>query len=107
MKNEYAKHEIDKIREYEAKGYTSCYECKEEQLIDVKTKTAYRPEDIKVVEEFRYEGMSNPADMSILYIIETNDGSKGTILAAYGPTADPALAWFFQKVPEENMKRPS
>lgn len=98
-----ARHEIDKIREYESKGYTAAYNCKDEKLVDLKTKKAYGPQEVTIVKEYRYEGMSNPSDLSILYIIETSDGSKGTVLAPYGPAADSSLAWFFQKVPKENM----
>lgn len=44
----------------------------------------YPPEKFAVVEIFRFEGASNPADNSILFVIETNDGTKGTLLDAYG-----------------------
>ena len=37
---------------------------------------------------YRFEGESNPDDMSILYAIEANDGISGTISSAYGTYAD-------------------
>jgi hypothetical protein len=47
--------------------------------------------------------MSNPSDMSILYVIETNQDEKGTFLMAYGPSADSETAEFFNKIPNNNI----
>jgi len=97
------KSEIDYIRKFEELGYTASYKCEEDKIQNLENKKWYTPEDLNLVEEFRYEGMSNPADNSILYIIEAKDGTKGTALVAYGPTGDSCFAWFFKKVPKENL----
>ena len=44
----------------------------------------YRPEDLEIVRTLRFEGLSDPSDMEILYIIKTNDGLIGYSLDAYG-----------------------
>jgi hypothetical protein len=44
----------------------------------------YQPEDLKIIKTFRFEGESDPADSSILYIIEANDGMTGYSIDAYG-----------------------
>ncbi len=103
MEYKFAKHEIDYIRKFEELGYTASYKAEEGRIQNLENKQWYKPEDIRLVEEFRFEGMSNPSDMSILYIIEAVDGTKGTALSAYGPQADGNLAWFLKKVPKENM----
>lgn len=46
------------------------------------------PDDFTIVEIFRFEGMSNPSDGSILYAIESNDGINGTLVSSYGVYAD-------------------
>lgn len=99
----YPKHEIDYIRKLESLGYSASYTCEEGKLKNLENKKYYKPSDLKLVETFRYEGLSNPADNSILYIIEANDGTKGTALVAYGPAADTCFASFFQEVPKENL----
>ena len=99
----YAKHEQDLIRKFEAKGYSKNFRYASGKLIETESKKEYAPKDIHVVEEHRYEGMSNPSDMSILYIIETNDHLKGVFLRAYGPSADTDTAEFFKEIPEENF----
>ncbi len=99
----FAKNEKDYIRIYEEKGYVSSFHLKEGKLLNNKTKIAYSPQDIYIVAENRYEGMSNPSDMSILYVIETNKDEKGTFLMGFGPTADLDTAEFFKNIPEENI----
>ena len=47
----------------------------------------------------RFEGVSDPDDMSIVYAIETEGGIRGTLVDAYGVYADPAVSAFLSKVP--------
>ncbi|MDP5232018.1 MAG: hypothetical protein NWQ38_16610, partial [Cellulophaga sp.] len=98
------KSETAYINKYQKLGYTSNYRAKEAILIDVETKKEYHPKDITVDEEFRFEGASNPSDMSILYVITTNDNSKGTVLANYSPANVSDLAAFFAEIPKANFK---
>lgn len=46
------------------------------------------PEDFKVDEFYRFEGMSNPDDNSIIFAISSSDGLKGTLVDAYGLYAE-------------------
>ena len=41
-------------------------------------------EDFTVEEIHRFEGDSNPDDSSILYVLSTSKGVKGTMIDAYG-----------------------
>jgi hypothetical protein len=44
----------------------------------------YRPEDLTIIKTYRFEGESDPADSSIVYIIQTRDGLTGYSIDAYG-----------------------
>jgi hypothetical protein len=44
----------------------------------------YQPEDLTIIKTFRFEGDSNPSDVSILYVIEAKDGLIGYSIDAYG-----------------------
>lgn len=44
----------------------------------------YQPEDLTIVKTYRFEGESDPSDMSILYLIKANDGLIGYSIDAYG-----------------------
>lgn len=100
---QYAKNEINWIKKYEQQGYIDTFIINDKHLIDVNKKTKYSPNEVYIVEEHRFEGMSDPSDMSILYVLESNDdSSKGTYLMAYGPTADIEIAEFFKDIPKAN-----
>jgi hypothetical protein len=45
---------------------------------------AYQPHDLEIIKVYRFEGMTDPADMSILYLMEANDGLIGYSLSSYG-----------------------
>lgn len=44
----------------------------------------YQPADLKIIKTYRFEGMSNPDDSSILYIIEASDNTIGYMIDSYG-----------------------
>lgn len=91
------------IKELEEKGYTDEYKIEKKQLLSLSNNKKYKPKDVKAVNFFRFEGISNPDDMSILYAIETCDGSKGILIDAYGTYADDSISEFIKTV-EINKK---
>lgn len=103
MNNTSNKNEIDFLKQYEAKGFTHSFRVAAGKLIDNTTKKSFTSNEIYILADHRFEGMSNPDDMSILYVIKTADGSKGTFLAPYGATADNESAMFFKEIPKENI----
>jgi hypothetical protein len=64
----------------------------------------YQPTQVKVVDFYRFEGASDPADEAILYAIETTDGNKGTLVDAFGPSSDSKVTAFMQMVHEISKK---
>lgn len=44
----------------------------------------YHPGDLAIIKIYRFEEITNPADMCVLYLIEANDGLIGYSLNAYG-----------------------
>ena|SRR5688572_1616225 len=85
-------------------GYTEDFKVTEGGLVGVKNERKYSPEDVHVLNFFRFEGASDPADNSILYAIETSDGTKGTLTDAYGPYAEPAVSKFMKQVEDITKK---
>ncbi|MEI9946970.1 MAG: hypothetical protein WDN26_22460 [Chitinophagaceae bacterium] len=69
-------------------GFEEDFKATDTGLLALHKEKMYPPEDIHVVNFFRFEGASDPADNSIVYVIETTDGEKGTLVDAYGPYAD-------------------
>lgn len=79
-------------------GYTEDFRITEEGMCGSKSKETYQPEEVTIVDFYRFEGITNPDDMSILYAIETADGLKGTISNSYGPYADANVDDFLKRV---------
>ena len=79
-------------------GYTDDFKIVDSGLKSLKSERVYNPEEIHVKNFFRFEGQSDPNDNTIMYVIETNDGLKGTLVDAYGPYADVKLSEFMQQV---------
>ena len=68
------------------------------RLCTMENKDEYTPDQVRIVDHYRFEGESNPDDMSILYAIETTTGLKGTISNSYGPYADEKVDNFLKQV---------
>ena len=47
-------------------------------------KKSWKTAECNVVRYYRFEGMSDPDDNTILYVIETQEGEKGLLMDAYG-----------------------
>lgn len=77
------------INDLVKRGYNTDFNLTENCLICQHDNKEYTPENFEVAEVYRFEGMNNPDDSSILYAIETKDGAvKGTLVNAYGAYAD-------------------
>ena len=79
-------------------GYDQDYKVTERGLESLQKGKVYQPEQVQIVNFFRFEGMSDPDDNAILYVIETDDGGKGTIIDAYGIYMDPKITAFMKEV---------
>lgn len=65
----------------------------------------YKPEDLKIIKVYRFEGESDPSDMSVIYVLEANDGLVGYSMDAYGVYSDhddAAYDDFIRQIPTEN-----
>jgi hypothetical protein len=79
-------------------GYDQDYKVTERGLESLHKGIVYKPEEVKIVNFFRFEGMSDPDDNAILYVIETDDGGKGTLIDGYGIYMEPRIAAFMKEV---------
>jgi hypothetical protein len=57
-----------------------------------------RTEDLVIREVHRFEGVSDPDDMAIVYGIESRRGLKATVVDAFGVYSDPALSALLDRV---------
>ena len=59
------------------------------------------PEDFEIKELYRFEGMSDPDDSSVVYAIESKDGIKGVLVDAYGVYAEAMTPEMASKLAEK------
>jgi hypothetical protein len=79
-------------------GFTESLSVVGNRLRVVATRRTFPPEDVVVREYRRFEGVSDPDDMAIVYAIETQGGPRGTLVDAYGVYSDPAVSAFLSTV---------
>ena len=87
------------LNKLEEKGYKDQFRVENKRLQSLTDpKKKYKSEEVKAVNFYRFEGITDPEDMSILFAIETADGNKGTLIDAYGMYSDDDTGAFMQEV---------
>ena len=70
-------------------GFTRDYNLKSDHLKCQQDALELHPADFDIVDVYRFEGMTDPGDETVVYAIrETGTGQRGTLVDAYGPYAD-------------------
>lgn len=67
-------------------GYTTDFNLEENCLVCNNVK--FTVDDFKIVDVYRYEGNTDPADEASVYAIESKNGVKGILVSGYGPSSD-------------------
>jgi hypothetical protein len=93
----------NKMREM---GYTEDFKVDKNGLQTFNSRKNYPAEEVKIVNFYRFEGASDPGDNVIMYVIETSDGTKGTLVDGYGAYASDDVSKFIVKVEEIQKQIP-
>ena len=72
------------IQELQKEGYTQDFNLCNAGVQNKHKKTVHDASELEVVKYYRFEGMTNPDDSTVLYVIETGTGEKGLLVDAYG-----------------------
>ena len=76
------------VDDLQRRGYTDDLTLKDNCVVCDGKKTELHPEDFRIDEFHRFEGMTDPADESIVYGISSpKHGIKGVLVNAFGPHA--------------------
>lgn len=89
------------------RGFRNSFTLEKDHLVCLETGQRYQAKDLQIVEHYRFEGVSNPADMSILFALECDDGTKGTVISAYGTYATNGVLEFMEQVPRKDRAESS
>ncbi len=80
------------------RSFTEQFTLADGRLRAVGSGKTFRADELLISEYHRFEGASDPDDMSILYAIETRSGIRGTLADAFGVYADPRVGAFMKDV---------
>ena len=64
-------------------GYEEGFKAEDTRIVGTGSTKKYLPGELKIVNTYRFEGMTDPEDESIVFAIEANDGTKGTLVMSY------------------------
>jgi hypothetical protein len=88
----------DALDELTGRGFTAQFTVAAGRLRAVGTAKTFGADQVMIREQYRFEGISDPDDMAILYGIETRSGIRGTLADAFGIYADPSVGAFMDGV---------
>jgi hypothetical protein len=80
------------LKHCEGQGFTERFIVLKNALYAPSADKIYQPEEIRIVDTYRYEGLTDPDDNSIVYALVCSDGIKGTVVDAYGVYANGIFA---------------
>ena len=86
------------IQELKKRGFTANFEFLDQVFREVDSARTFTAEELTIVEHYRFEGASDPDDMSVVYALESYDGTQGIIADAFGVYANPQLGSFLNNV---------
>ncbi|MCW5910938.1 MAG: phosphoribosylpyrophosphate synthetase [Cyclobacteriaceae bacterium] len=76
------------ITDLKKRGYVHDFNLHPEWIECPPLNLQFKPAEFHVDEVHRFEGMTNPADSSILMAIQSSTGIKGLLVDAYGMYSD-------------------
>jgi len=86
-------HETPALDLLERCGYTADFVVERGDTLRVSgTNRRYAAAGAHIRDFYRFEGTSDPDDMSVIYAVETDDGTRGTLIDAFGTYANPDIA---------------
>ena len=86
------------IEELKKRGFVERFDVRGGRLRALGSGRAFDAGDLTIREYQRFEGASDPDDASIVYAIETRDGTKGLLVDAFGPYANPDVGRLLETV---------
>ena len=93
---------VEAVNSLTKRGYTFEFRLEEDCLICHPLDKRFRSSDLLITEVYRFEGISDPEDSSVIYAIESKDGVKGVLIDAYGAYADEQKEIFLKDIPVRN-----
>ena len=80
------------------RGFTEHFGVRDDRLHGFESGRTFGANDVTICEYERFEGVSDPDDMAIVYAIESSSGARGTLVDAFGVYSNPAISAYLARV---------
>lgn len=85
---------LEDIQAAKKNGFTTDFLYREHKIYDRNTNIGYDKNQCTLIEYCRHEGLNDPSDASMLFLISCDDNVKGCLSSNYGVHANPDLMEF-------------
>jgi hypothetical protein len=86
------------LKQLKLRGFTTDFNLAFDKINCSKTSACLSPAEFEIVEHYRFEGDTDPADESVVYAIQSKDGTmQGVLVSAYGT--------YSESISEEMIKK--
>ncbi|NCI50160.1 phosphoribosylpyrophosphate synthetase [Sediminibacterium roseum] len=90
---------VDALKDLKNRGFTTDFNIAFDNIQCQASGVCLSPSQFEIVEHYRFEGETNPSDSSVIYAVQSLDGSmKGTLISAYGVYSDAVSEQMIQKL---------
>lgn len=96
---------VQALNELYQRGYIHNFRIDETGQMIENPKSRYSPSEVRLLEYHRFEGMTNPSDMSIVYAVETKNGIKGTVVDSYGAAGTDYVSAFMNLAQQNQFRK--
>lgn len=93
------------IEDLSGKGFTGNFSVTEDGLLNDGNGNTFLPTEVELNEFHRFEGETNPSDSSILYVVNTKSGLKGTVVDSYGVDGSMVVSDFMNNVKQKQFDK--
>ena len=87
------------IERLAGQGYTEHFQVWGNRLRALESGKVFGTNEVVIRGYDRFEGVSDPGDMAIVFAIESVSGIRGTLVDAFGVYSNPAISAFLDNVP--------
>ena len=94
------------IERLASRGFTAHFGVVDDRLRAFDSGKTFGAHELIIREFQRFEGVSDPDDMAIVYAIESMDGTRGSLVDAYGTYSSPTVSAFLHDVPIRRTVEP-
>lgn len=94
---------VEALEELAKRGYTHNYRINQYGQLEEGKTVHYLPSEVELHEFHRFEGATNPSDMSIVYAVKTKSGNKGTVVDSYGVDGSEVTSKFMNNIEQRQF----